>query len=173
MAAAQEPGQGRQFPQGFLWGSATASYQVEGAVKEDGRGVSIWDTFSHTPGKTFNGDTGDVSDDFLPSLPRRCEADAGAGAEVLPVLGGVAAGVPDGNGFSQNPKGLDFYNKLVDTLLDAGIAPYCTLFHWDLPQALEDRGGWRDKRTSEAFAKLCGLCGEASFRPGEPLYDDQ
>ena len=145
----------RSFPAGFLWGSATAAYQVEGAVKEDGRGPTIWDVFSHTPGKTANGDTGDVADDFLHRYREDIAMmkDMGlksfrfsvAWSRVFPNPTLTSPGTP-------NPKGLDFYHKLVDTLLEAGIAPYCTLYHWDLPQSLQDQGGWQNRATAQAFA---------------------
>ncbi|RRA48796.1 GH1 family beta-glucosidase [Acidipila sp. EB88] len=146
---------GEKFPEGFLWGSATASYQVEGAVKEDGRGTTIWDTFAHTPGKTHDGDTGDVADDDY----HRYKEDIG----VMKELGlkscrfSVAWSriFPSGTG-TPNPKGLDHYHRFVDALLEAGIAPYCTLYHWDLPQALEDKGGWQSKDTSKAYADYAG-----------------
>ncbi|HEX4310934.1 MAG TPA: family 1 glycosylhydrolase, partial [Acidobacteriaceae bacterium] len=137
----------RTFPEGFLWGSATASYQVEGAVHADGRGPSIWDTFSHTPGKTHNGDTGDVADDHY----HRYKEDIGLMSEL-----GLATYrfsiawpriFPAGTG-KQNPKGFDFYDRMLDTLLAAKIAPYCTLYHWDLPQALQDKGGWQNRDTA-------------------------
>ncbi len=145
----------RSFPQGFLWGSATASYQVEGAVKEDGRGQSIWDTFSHTPGKTHNGDTGDVADDHF----HRYKTDIA----LMKALGikGYRFSVawprifPDGAG-APNPKGLDFYNRMLDELLANNIQPFCTLYHWDLPQKLEDKGGWQSRDTAHAFADYAG-----------------
>jgi beta-glucosidase len=145
----------RSFPEGFLWGSATASYQVEGAVKEDGRGPSIWDTFSHTPGKTHDGDTGDVADDYY----HRYKEDIGLMKDLG--LKGCRFSIswsrifPTGTG-TPNPKGVDFYKRTVDALLEAGVAPYCTLFHWDLPQALEDKGGWQSIDTCKAFADYCG-----------------
>ena len=154
-AAQQSAAQAGQFPQGFLWGSATASYQVEGAAKEDGRGVSIWDTFSHTPGNVANGDTGDVADDFYHRYKEDVQLMKELGLKCFRFSVAWPRVFPSGTG-KPNPKGLDFYNKLVDALLDAGIEPYCTLFHWDLPQALEDRGGWRDRRTPDAFANYAG-----------------
>ena len=154
----------RPFPEGFLWGSATASYQVEGAVNEDGRGPTIWDTFSHTPGKTFNGDTGDVADDdyhrykedvqLMKALGLKCSRFSIAWSRIF----------PNGTG-TPNPKGLDFYNRLVDELLANGIQPFCTLFHWDLPQALQDKGGWESRDTSEAFGHYAGyVAGHLSDR---------
>jgi len=146
----------RRFPNGFIWGSATASYQVEGAVKEDGRGASVWDTFSHTPGKTHAGDTGDVADDHF----HRFKTDIG----LMKALGvkGYRFSVawprifPDGTG-APNPKGFDFYNRMLDELLANGIEPFCTLYHWDLPQKLEDKGGWQSRDTAQAFAEYAGF----------------
>lgn len=154
----------RRFPEGFLWGSATASYQVEGGVNEDGRGPSIWDTFSHTPGKTFHGDTGDVADDdyhrykedvqLMKALGLKCSRFSVSWSRIFP----TGTGTP-------NPKGLDFYNRLVDELLANGIQPFCTLFHWDLPQALQDKGGWESRDTSEAFGHYAGyVAGHLSDR---------
>ncbi|MEV1172805.1 GH1 family beta-glucosidase [Nonomuraea sp. NPDC049784] len=139
------------FPEDFVWGAATASYQIEGAVKEDGRGQSIWDTFSHTPGNVANGDTGDVACDHY----HRYRADVGLMRELR--LAAYRFSVawpriqPDGAG-SINPRGLAFYDKLVDELLTAEISPFITLYHWDLPQALEDRGGWTNRDTAYRFA---------------------
>jgi len=141
----------RLFPEGFIWGTATASYQVEGAVHEDGRGPSIWDTFSHTPGKTFEGQTADVADDFYHrykediALMQRLGVKGFRFSIAWPRVFPQGAGAP-------NPKGLDFYKRLADALREAGIEPFCTLFHWDLPQALQDKGGWTNVATSHAFA---------------------
>ena len=146
----------RTFPEGFLWGSATASYQVEGAVHEDGRGPSIWDTFAHTPGKTFHGDTGDVADDFYHRFPEDIRLMQSLGLKSFRFSISWSRVFPTGTGVP-NPKGLDFYNRLVDALLAAGIQPFCTLFHWDLPQALGDKGGWQNRATSEAFANYAGF----------------
>ena len=145
----------RRFPEGFLWGSATAAYQVEGAVKEDGRGISIWDVFSHTPGKTNNGDTGDVADDHYHRYKDDVQLMKALGLKTYRFSVAWPRVFPQGTG-SPNPKGLDFYSRLVDELLAAGIEPYCTLFHWDLPQPLQDRGGWESRETSEAFAVYAG-----------------
>jgi beta-glucosidase len=150
---------GRTFPDGFRWGTATAAYQIEGAVDEDGRGTSIWDTFVRTPGKMLVDDTADVADDHY----RRYVEDVGLMADL-----GTSAYrfsiawpriVPDGTG-AVNRKGLDFYHRLADTLLEAGIEPFATLYHWDLPQALQDRGGWEDRATAEAFAEYAGIVAE-------------
>jgi beta-glucosidase len=145
----------RAFPEGFLWGSATASYQVEGAAKEDGRGPSIWDTFSHIHGTTANGDTGDVADDFYHRYPEDIAMMKDMGLKSFRFSVSWTRVFPTGTG-APNPKGLDFYHRLVDSLLEAGIAPYCTLFHWDLPQPLEDRGGWQNRQTAVDFAEYAG-----------------
>jgi beta-glucosidase len=149
----------RSFPQGFLWGSATASYQVEGAVHEEGRGVSIWDTFSHTPGKTNNGDTGDVADDHFHRYKEDVQLMKNLGLQTYRFSVAWPRVFPQGTG-APNPKGLDFYNRMLDELLAAGIQPFCTLYHWDLPQALEDKGGWQSRDTSEAFAQYAGYVAE-------------
>jgi beta-glucosidase len=144
------------FPQDFLWGVATSAYQVEGAAREDGRGVSIWDTFSHTPGKTRHGDTGDIACDHY----RRFEEDVALMAEL-----GIRAYrfsiawpriQPEGRG-PVNPYGLDHYRRVVDALNRRGIAPVATLYHWDLPQALEDSGGWVNRDTAGRFAEYAAL----------------
>ncbi len=144
------------FPKGFLWGSATASYQVEGAVKEDGRGPSIWDVFSHVPGNTTNGDTGDVANDHYHLYKQDVALMKDLGLKTYRFSISWSRIFPQGTG-TPNPKGLDFYSRLVDELLAANIQPYCTLFHWDLPQALEDKvGGWQSRETSEAFGVYAG-----------------
>ncbi|PZF81661.1 GH1 family beta-glucosidase [Jiangella anatolica] len=140
-----------RFPDGFLWGSATASYQIEGAAKEGGRGPSIWDTFSHTPGKTLNGDTGDVADDHYHRWPEDLGhiADLGLGAYRFSTAWPRVQ--PGGRG-PANREGLDFYSRLVDGLLERGVKPVLTLYHWDLPQDLEDAGGWATRDTAYRFA---------------------
>ena len=151
------------FPDSFTWGAATAAYQVEGAVEEDGRTPSIWDTFSHTPGKTLDGDTGDVATDHYHRFPEDVALlrELGVGSyrfsiawpRVTPQISAGALG-------PVSSAGLDFYSRLVDALLDAGIAPMATLYHWDLPQALEDSGGWTDPRTAERFAEYAAAVGK-------------
>ena len=144
------------FPSGFVWGAATAAYQIEGAVGEDGRGVSIWDSFASTPGRVRNGDTGAVAADHY----RRWRDDV----RLMSALGLRAYRFsiawprvqPNGTG-PPNPAGLDFYSELVDALLDAGIEPFVTLYHWDLPQALEDAGGWPVRATAERFADYAAI----------------
>jgi beta-glucosidase len=155
-AAQATAGQPASFPQGFVWGTATSSYQIEGAVNEDGRGRSIWDTFSHTPGKIEDGTTGDRANEHY----HRYKEDIGlikqTGAKAYRFSIAWPRVFPDGTG-APNPKGLDFYDRLVDELLKNGIEPFATLYHWDLPQALEDRrGGWRSSETSKAFADYAG-----------------
>jgi len=139
------------FPADWVWGASTSAYQIEGAVREDGRGPSIWDTFSHTPGKVANGDTGDVACDHY----HRYSADIALMRDLG--LTGYRFSIawprifPSGVG-RPNPDGLDFYRRLIDELHSAGIEPYVTLYHWDLPQALQDRGGWADRDTAHRFA---------------------
>jgi len=140
------------FPEGFAWGTATASYQIEGAVDEGGRSKSIWDTFSHTPGKVDNGDTGDVADDHYHRYEEDVAhmADLGVGwyrfSLAWPRL------QPDGRG-ALNDAGVDFYARLIEALLAKDITPWVTLYHWDLPQTLEDAGGWPERDTAERFAE--------------------
>jgi beta-glucosidase len=141
-----------QFPKGFIWGSATASYQIEGAWKADGKGESIWDRFSHTPGKVANGDTGDVACDHYHRWPQDIALMKELGLQAYRFSIGWPRILPQGTG-KVNPAGLDFYSRLVDELLSAGITPYATLYHWDLPQAIEDRGGWPDRGSAYAYAE--------------------
>ena len=144
-----------KFPDGFLWGVATAAYQIEGSPDADGKGKSIWDVYAHTPGTMKNGDTGDVANDHY----RRYKEDVA----VMKDLGATAYRFsiswprifPQGGG-EPNPKGLDFYSRLVDELKTAGIEPFPTLYHWDLPQALQDKGGWQSRDTAQAFADYAG-----------------
>jgi beta-glucosidase len=145
----------RNFPDGFLWGSATASYQVEGAVNQGGRGKTIWDTFSHTKGKTFNGDTGDVADDYFDRYAEDIQLMKNLSLKICRFSIAWSRIFPNGTG-TPNQQGVDFYRRMIDTLLAAGIQPYCTLFHWDLPQVLQDKGGWENKDTAKAFADYAG-----------------
>jgi beta-glucosidase len=157
---AASPAPARRFPAGFLWGSATASYQVEGAVQEDGRAPSIWDTFSHTPGKTVAGATGDVADDHYHRYKEDIQLMKALGVKAYRFSIAWPRVFPTGAG-APNPKGLDFYNRLVDELLASGIAPFATLYHWDLPQALQDKvGGWESRDTASAFANYAGYVAE-------------
>jgi beta-glucosidase len=147
-----------QFPDGFVWGAATAAYQIEGAAKADGRGPSIWDTFSHTPGRVANGDTGDVAADHY----RRFREDVALMAELgLPAYRFSVSWPrvqPTGKGPANAP-GLDHYERLVDELVGHGIEPVLTLYHWDLPQELEDSGGWGARDTAARFAEYAELVG--------------
>jgi beta-glucosidase len=145
-----------QFPAGFTWGVATAAYQIEGAVAEDGRGVSVWDTFSRTPGKVRNGDTGDVAADHYHRYPEDIDLMAELGITAYRLSIAWPRVQPSGQG-PANDKGLDFYDRLTDALLARGITPVPTLFHWDLPQALEDRGGWMSRDTAYRFADYAQL----------------
>ncbi|MET7401629.1 GH1 family beta-glucosidase [Dactylosporangium sp. NPDC005572] len=145
-----------RFPDGFLWGAATAAYQIEGAVTEDGRGPSIWDTFSHTPGAVLRGDTGDVACDHYHRWREDLDllGELGVGAYRLSVAWPRV--VPAGAG-PVNPAGLDFYERLVDGLLERGITPMLTLYHWDLPQALQNAGGWANRDTAAHFADYAAV----------------
>ena len=150
----------RSFPPGFLWGAATASYQIEGAWQEDGRGESIWDRFAHAPGKIRNGDTGDVADDHYHRYREDVQLMKALGARTYRFSTAWPRVFPQGTG-NPNPKGLDFYNRLVDELLANGIEPFATLYHWDLPQALQDSvGGWESRDTAKAFADYAGYVAE-------------
>src|SRR5450759_2292133 len=140
------------FPADFVWGAATAAYQIEGAAREDGRGESVWDRFAATPGKVRTGDSGEIACDFYHryrediGLMRELGLDAFRFSIAWPRV------LPEGRG-PVNRAGLDFYDRLVDELLANGISPFPTLFHWDTPQALEDAGGWTVRATAEAFVE--------------------
>jgi beta-glucosidase len=144
------------FPEGFVWGTATASYQIEGAVREGGRSPSIWDTFSRRPGAVDAGDTGDVADDHYHRYPDDVALLADLGVTHYRFSLAWPRLQPDGRG-RINPAGLDFYQRLVDELLARGIQPWVTLYHWDLPQVLEDAGGWPVRDTAERFAEYAAL----------------
>lgn len=146
------------FPDGFVFGAATAAYQIEGAVSEDGRGASIWDTFSHTPGKILNGDTGDVADDHYHRLEADLDLIADLGCAAYRFSIAWSRIVPAGRG-AVNNAGIAFYDRLVDGLLARGIDPVATLYHWDLPQKLEDAGGWPERDTASAFADYARVVG--------------
>ncbi len=141
-----------KFPEGFTWGAATASYQIEGAWNEDGKGESCWDRFAHTPGKIQNGDTGDVACDHYHRWKEDVALMKRLGLKAYRFSISWPRVLPQGRG-TVNKAGIDFYNRLVDGLLEAGIAPFITLFHWDLPQALEEKGGWSNRTTAEAFVE--------------------
>jgi beta-glucosidase len=151
---------GLQFPDGFVFGSATASYQIEGGVHEDGRGPSIWDTFSHTPGRVVNGDTGDVADDHYHRVEEDLDLMKSLGLHAYRFSIAWPRIQATGRG-PANQAGLDFYSNLVDGLIARGITPVATLYHWDLPQALEDEGGWTSRATAEAFGEYARIVGEA------------
>ena len=144
------------FPAGFHWGVATASYQIEGAVSEDGRAPSIWDTFAHTPGAVRDGDTGDVADDHYHRWREDVELIAGLGVDLYRFSLAWPRLQPSGRG-ALNQTGVDFYSRLVDALLERGVQPWVTLYHWDLPQALQDRGGWAERDTAERLAEYAAL----------------
>jgi beta-glucosidase len=141
-----------RIPEDFVLGAATAAYQIEGAAHEDGRTPSIWDTFSHTPGRTWNGDTGDVAADHYHRLDADLDLMARLGLEAYRFSISWPRVQPGGRG-DLNAKGIGFYARLVDGLLARGIRPVATLYHWDLPQELEDAGGWPHRDTAERFAE--------------------
>jgi beta-glucosidase len=148
------------FGETFVWGAATAAYQIEGAVAEDGRGPSIWDTFSHTPGRVVSGETGDVACDHYHRFSEDLDLLARAGLSAYRFSVAWPRVQPTGAG-PVEPRGLDFYRRLCDGLRERGIAPYVTLYHWDLPQALEDKGGWRSRDTALRFAEYAGHVADA------------
>lgn len=139
------------FPRHFLWGASTASYQIEGAVNEDGRGLSIWDTFAATPGNTYAGHTGAVADDHYHRMEQDIALLSDLGLNAYRFSVAWPRILPNGTG-QVNERGLDFYDRLVDTLLVRSITPVLTLYHWDLPVALHDKGGWLNRDTAYAFA---------------------
>jgi beta-glucosidase len=148
-----------RFPEEFIWGAATAAYQVEGAWNEDGKGESIWDRFAHTPGKIRGGVTGDVACDQYHryaediALARQLNLKSYRFSISWPRIQPTGVGAP-------NMKGIDHYSRLVDALLEAGIRPWCTIYHWDLPQALEERGGWPNRDLAKYYADYAGLLAE-------------
>ncbi|MGY4481099.1 beta-glucosidase/6-phospho-beta-glucosidase/beta-galactosidase [Bradyrhizobium sp. LM3.2] len=148
------------FPAGFLWGTATSSYQVEGAVNEDGRGPSIWDKFVRIPGKIEDGSTGDRANEHYHRYKEDIALIKELGCKAYRFSVAWPRVFPDGDG-QPNPKGLDFYNRLVDELLKNGIEPWLTLYHWDLPQSLQDRfGGWRSTETCKIFGDYAAYVAE-------------
>ncbi|MEU6007988.1 GH1 family beta-glucosidase [Streptomyces sp. NPDC047453] len=148
------------FPPAFLWGAATSAYQIEGAVREDGRTPSIWDTFSHTPGKTAGGETGDIAVDHYHRYRDDVAMMADLGLNAYRFSISWPRVQPTGRGPAVQV-GLDFYRRLVDELLERGIKPAVTLYHWDLPQELEDAGGWPERETALRFAEYAQIVGEA------------
>jgi beta-glucosidase len=148
------------FPPDFLWGAATSAYQIEGAIHEDGRGPSIWDQFTHLKGKIIDQSTADVANDHYHRYKEDVQLIKELGAKAYRFSIAWPRVFPEGTG-TPNPKGLDFYQRLLDELLANGIEPFATLYHWDLPQALQDRyGGWRSRETSKAFADYAGYVAE-------------
>ena len=145
-----------RFPDGFLWGTATAAYQVEGAWNEDGKGESIWDRFTHTPGKVKGGTTGDVACDQYHlysqdlALAKRLNQKSYRFSISWPRIQPTGTGAP-------NMKGIDHFSRLADAMLENGLRPFCTLYHWDLPQALEDRGGWPNRDLAGYYADYAGI----------------
>jgi beta-glucosidase len=150
----------------FVWGVATSAYQVEGAAAEDGRGPSIWDTFCRRPGAITGGATGDVACDHYHRLSEDLDLLSGLGVGAYRFSVAWPRVVPTGAG-PVEPRGLDFYRRLAGGLRERGIAPYVTLYHWDLPQALEDQGGWRTRETAHRFAEYAGVVADAlaEFEP--------
>ncbi len=148
------------FPPGFAWGAATAAYQIEGAAAEDGRTPSIWDAFARTPGKVLNGDTGDVAVDHYHRFREDVRLMADLGLTSYRFSLSWPRIQPTGRGPAVE-RGLDFYRALVDTLLDHGISPVATLYHWDLPQDLEEAGGWPVRETAHRFAEYAALAAGA------------
>jgi beta-glucosidase len=155
-AARTEPSAAiRRFPVGFRWGAATAAYQIEGAAGEDGRTPAIWDTFARIPGRVRNGDNGDIAADHYHLWEQDLRELAGLGVDSYRFSAAWPRVQPGGSG-PANPRGLDFYDRLVDGLLGHGIDPVVTLYHWDLPQELEDAGGWPERSTAYRFAEYAG-----------------
>ncbi|MFE0807556.1 GH1 family beta-glucosidase [Streptomyces sp. NPDC058794] len=144
------------FPADFAWGTATSAYQIEGAATEDGRAPSIWDTFSHTPGRVAGDDHGDVACDHYHRWPEDIALMKRLGTDAYRMSVAWPRVLPAGDG-PVNAAGLDFYDRLVDALLDAGITPNITLYHWDLPQTLQDRGGWTVRETAEHLADYASV----------------
>jgi beta-glucosidase/6-phospho-beta-glucosidase/beta-galactosidase len=140
------------FPTDFVWGTATAAYQIEGAAHEDGRGESIWDRFCATPGKVRNGDDGATACDFYHRYPEDIGLMTDLGLDAFRFSIAWPRILPEGRG-AVNAAGLDFYDRLVDELLANDVEPYVTLYHWDLPQVLQDEGGWPMRSTAEAFVE--------------------
>jgi beta-glucosidase len=147
------------FPPNFTWGVATSAYQIEGAWDQDGRGLSIWDTFSHTPGNIYHDQNGDIAADHYHRWQKDIQLMAELGLKAYRFSISWPRVLPEGRG-KVNPAGLDFYDRLVDELLENEIQPFPTLFHWDLPQALQDQGGWGERQTAYYFADYARAVGE-------------
>ena len=144
------------FRHDFVWGAATASYQIEGAAFEDGKGANIWDTFSHTPGKISDNSTGDIACDHYYKYKEDVQLMARIGIKAYRFSISWSRILPEGTG-RINQKGIEFYKALIDEHLAYGIEPYLTLYHWDLPQALEDKGGWQNDLSPEWFEEYATL----------------
>jgi len=148
------------FPKDFTWGAATASYQIEGAIKEGGRGTSVWDTFCDLPGKVLNNDSGEIACDHYHRWKEDIEIMKSLGLKSYRFSIAWPRIFPKGDG-EVNQEGVDFYNQLIDALIEAGIEPAVTLFHWDLPQTLQDQfGGWKSKEVSRIFGEYAAFCGK-------------
>src|SRR5262245_22521658 len=145
----------RRFPDGFLWGTATAAYQIEGALTEDGRGPSMWDSFARLPGAIHDGSNAEVAVDHYHRHRDDVQLMKQLGARAYRFSIAWPRIFPEGTG-TPNPKGLDFYSRLVDELLANDIEPFATLYHWDLPQALHDKGGWQSREIPSAFGDYAG-----------------
>jgi beta-glucosidase len=148
------------FPAGFVWGAASSAYQIEGAPSEDGKGESIWDRFTRVPGKIKDGSTGDVACDHYHRYAEDVRSMKDIGLNAYRFSTSWPRILPQGTG-APNPKGIDFYSRLVDALLEAGIAPWLTLYHWDLPAALDDRGGWASRDVAAWFGEYARIVARA------------
>jgi beta-glucosidase len=160
MTKGMSPGESLAFPTGFTWGAATAAYQIEGATDADGRGLSVWDTFSRMPGKVRGGDTGDIACDSYHRYPEDADLLRSLGLSAYRFSVSWPRVFPSGAG-QLNQAGLDYYKRLLDALGERGITAAATLFHWDLPQALQDRGGWAARDTAYRFADYASVVAEA------------
>ena len=145
-----------RFPDDFLWGASTSAYQIEGSPLADGAGASIWQRFAHSPGLTTNGDTGDVACDHYNRWRDDVSLMKQLGLQAYRFSISWSRVLPDGTG-AVNKRGLDFYERLVDALLAEGITPNATLFHWDLPVALDDRGGWLNRDVADWFGDYAAI----------------
>ena len=145
-----------QFPKDFFWGTATASFQIEGATQEDGRGESIWDRFAATPGHILTGETGDPACDSYHHYQDDIAIMGQLGVNAYRFSTAWPRIIPDGEG-PINSAGLDYYDRVVDALLAAGITPFVTLYHWDLPQALQEQGGWANRATLDAYVRYADI----------------
>ncbi len=149
-----------RFPDDFLFGTATAAYQTEGAVEEDGKGISIWDTFCAKPGKIYRGDNGNIACDSYHRTEEDLDLLSSLNLNAYRFSIAWSRILPEGRG-TINQKGIDYYNRIIDGLLERGIAPAATIYHWDLPQTLEDMGGWVNRDTARYLADYAGICAEA------------